>query len=205
MGIWLLVFFLTPIIEMYLLIRVGGYIGAWPTIGLVMLTAVVGVALLRVQGLSTLTRGMGRLEGGELPAREMAEGILLAVAGALLITPGFCTDAAGFLMLVPPVRAAVARRMLARVVMVGPGGPGPGGFGPGGPGRGGWPPGAGSRPGADRRPGRSHEGGRAHGGATIIEGEFEPVEPDGDRRPRDGGNRPGNGDGSGDPDPRRLR
>lgn len=204
MGIWLLVFFLTPIIEMYLLIRVGGYIGAWPTIGLVMLTAVVGVALLRVQGLSTLTRGMGRLEGGELPAREMAEGILLAVAGALLITPGFCTDAAGFLILVPPVRAAVARRMLARVVMVGPGGPG-------GPGQGGWPPGGGarpggfgprgpggSRPGADRRPGRSHDG------STIIEGEYEPVDPDGERSADDdqGG---GAGGDSGDSDPRRLR
>lgn len=193
MGIWLLVFFLTPIIEMYLLIRVGGYIGAWPTIGLVMLTAVVGVALLRVQGLSTLTRGMGRLEGGELPAREMAEGILLAVAGALLITPGFCTDAAGFLILVPPVRAAVARRMLARVVMVGPGGPG----------QGGWPPGAGSRPG-----GRSHGGRRSHGsatGATIIEGEFEPVEPDAERRPEGGGHRSGDGEDWRDPDPRRLR
>lgn len=200
MGIWLLVFFLTPIIEMYLLIRVGGYIGAWPTIGLVMLTAVVGVALLRVQGLSTLTRGMGRLEGGELPAREMAEGILLAVAGALLITPGFCTDAAGFLILVPPVRAALARRMLARVVMVGPGGPGQGGFGPGGPGRGGWPPGAGARPGGGSRP-----GGRSHGGATIIEGEFEPVEPEGERQPDHGGDRDGNGARSGDPDPRRLR
>ncbi len=119
MGFWFLVFFLTPILEMYLLIRVGGYIGAWPTIGLVMLTAVIGVALLRVQGLATLTRGLGRLEGGELPAREMAEGILLAVAGALLLTPGFVTDGFGFLLLLPPVRAEVAERMLARVVVTG--------------------------------------------------------------------------------------
>jgi UPF0716 protein FxsA len=127
MRFWLLVFFVTPIIEMYLLIRVGGYIGALPTIVLVMVTAVVGVALLRVQGLATLTRGLGRLESGELPAREMAEGILLAVAGALLITPGFVTDALGFLLLFPPGRAAVARRMLDRVVVPGqgtrPGGP----------------------------------------------------------------------------------
>jgi UPF0716 protein FxsA len=121
MGIWLVVFFLTPIVEMYLLIRVGGYIGAWPTIGLVMLTAVIGVALLRIQGLATLTRGLGRLEGGELPAREMAEGILLAIAGALLITPGFVTDGFGFLLLLPPARAAVAERMLARVVVMGDG------------------------------------------------------------------------------------
>lgn len=106
---------------MYLLIRVGGYIGAWPTIGLVMLTAVIGVALLRIQGLATLTRGLGRLQGGEIPAREVAEGILLAIAGALLITPGFVTDAFGFLMLLPRARAAVAERMLARVVVMGGG------------------------------------------------------------------------------------
>ena len=71
---------------MYLLIEVAGYIDVWPTIGLVMLTAVIGVALLKRQGLATLTRGMGRLNAGEMPAREMAEGILLAIAGALLIT-----------------------------------------------------------------------------------------------------------------------
>ncbi|MDZ7670213.1 MAG: FxsA family protein [Gammaproteobacteria bacterium] len=159
MGIWLVVFFLTPIIEMYLLIRVGGYIGAWPTIGLVMLTAVIGVALLRIQGLATLTRGMGRLQGGELPAREMAEGILLAVAGALLITPGFVTDGFGFLLLLPPARAAVAERMLGRVVVMGQGG-----FGEGSrPGGRSHQPGAGSRPG-----GRSHSQ-----GPVVIEGEFE--------------------------------
>ncbi len=112
---WLLIFFLTPIVEMYLLIEVGGYIGAWPTIALVMITAVIGVALLRIQGLSTLTRGVGRLQGGELPAREMVEGLLLAVAGALLLTPGFVTDAIGFVLLTPPLRGAIAERVLARV------------------------------------------------------------------------------------------
>jgi UPF0716 protein FxsA len=147
MGFWLLVFFLTPIIEMYLLIRVGGYIGAVPTIVLVMLTAVIGVALLRVQGLATLTRGMSRLEGGELPAREMAEGILLAVAGALLVTPGFVTDAMGFLLLLPATRAAAARRLLERVVVRG--------VGPGG-----------------RHPGESRPGSDASG-PTVIEGQFQ--------------------------------
>jgi len=143
---------------MYLLIRVGGYIGAWPTIGLVMLTAVVGVALLRIQGLATLTRGMGRLQDGELPAREMAEGILLAVAGALLITPGFVTDGFGFLLLLPPARAAVAERMLGRMVVMGEGD-----FG-GGP----RPGGRSHQPG-----GGSHQpGGRSHR-PVIIEGEFE--------------------------------
>ncbi|MGD8417096.1 MAG: FxsA family protein [Pseudomonadales bacterium] len=112
---WFLVFFITPIVEMYLLIKVGGYIGALPTIGLVMLTAVIGVTLLRLQGLATLTRGMGRLQGGELPAREVAEGLLLAVAGALLLTPGFVTDTFGFALLIPPLRSRIADRILTRV------------------------------------------------------------------------------------------
>ena len=107
---------------MYLLIEVGGYIGALPTIALVMLTAVIGVVLLRIQGLATLTRGMGRLQRGELPAQELAEGLLLAMAGALLLTPGFVTDTVGFLLLFPPTRVAVAARLLSRVE-IRPGGP----------------------------------------------------------------------------------
>ena len=113
--LWLLVFFITPIIEMYLLITVAGYIDAWPTIALVMLTAVIGVALLKRQGLATLTRGVSRMNAGEVPAQEMAEGILLAVAGALLLTPGFVTDAVGFILLFPPSRQALVVLLLKRV------------------------------------------------------------------------------------------
>lgn len=102
---------------MYLLIEVAGYIDAWPTIGLVMLTAVVGVALLKRQGLATLTRGMRRAQQGQMPATEMAEGILLAVAGALLITPGFVTDIVGFTLLFPPSRIVIAKALMSRVVM----------------------------------------------------------------------------------------
>ena len=104
---------------MYLLIKVGGYIGAWPTIGLVMLTAVIGISLLRIQGLSTLTRGLSRLEGGSLPAREMVEGLLLAVAGALLLTPGFVTDLVGFVLLAPTSRGLLAQRILSNVTVAG--------------------------------------------------------------------------------------
>ena len=100
---------------MYLLIEVAGYIDVWPTIGLVMLTAVIGVALLKRQGLATLTRGMGRLEQGQVPAQEMAEGLLLAVAGALLITPGFVTDAVGFTLLFPPTRKLIALQLISKV------------------------------------------------------------------------------------------
>ena len=124
MSFWFLLFFLTPIVEMYLLITVGGHIGAPATIGLVMLTAVVGLALLRAQGLATLTRGMGRLQAGEVPAQEMAEGLLLAVAGALLITPGFVTDVMGFFLLVPAGRGLIAGRLAGRFT------PPPGDFGP---------------------------------------------------------------------------
>ena len=117
--IWFLVLFITPIIEMYLLIEVAGYINTLPTIGLVMLTAVIGVALLKRQGVATLTKGVGRLNQGEIPAREMAEGILLAVAGALLITPGFVTDTIGFVLLIPLTRGMLAEALLGRVQVQG--------------------------------------------------------------------------------------
>ncbi len=137
---WLLLFFITPIVEMYLLIQVGGYIGAWPTIALVMLTAVIGIQLLRRQGLATLTRGLNRLDSGEVPATEVVEGLLLAVAGALLLTPGFVTDAIGFSLLVPALRSRVAQRVLARVdlragMSFRAGGPAPGQGPRSGPGR----------------------------------------------------------------------
>ena len=80
-----------------------------------MLTAIIGVALLKRQGLATLTRGMARMNAGEVPAREMAEGILLAVAGALLLTPGFITDFVGFILLFPPWRMVIASALLKRV------------------------------------------------------------------------------------------
>ena len=164
---WLLIFFLTPIIEMYLLIEVGGYIGAWPTIALVMITAVLGITLLRIQGLSTLTRGVGRLQGGERPAREMVEGLLLAVAGALLLTPGFVTDGVGFILLTPPLRAAIAERVLARVQVMDAtagiyGGPGMSGR-----------PGFDQQPGRRPRPGDGPVQGGGSGPGGTLEGEFE--------------------------------
>ena len=106
---------LTPVAELALLIEVGGRVGVLATIGLVLLTAVVGVSLLRHQGLATLTRGVGRLGSGELPAKELAEGVLLAIAGALLVTPGFLTDGLGFALLWPTFRSGIAERLLRRV------------------------------------------------------------------------------------------
>ena len=109
-----LLFLIIPIVEMYLLIEVAQRIDVMPTVGLVMLTAVVGVAMLRQQGLSTLTRGMSRLNQGELPAKEVFEGLLLAVAGAFLITPGFLTDSIGFMLAIGPARQYLAVTLLHR-------------------------------------------------------------------------------------------
>lgn len=107
-----LLFVGVPILEMWLLIEVGSRIGALPTIGLVALTAFIGVNLLRQQGFSTLTRAQTRLNAGEVPATEILEGLFLAVGGALLLTPGFFTDTVGFCCLIRPIRRRIIDRML---------------------------------------------------------------------------------------------
>ncbi len=109
-------FLVVPIVEIYLLIQVGGMIGAGWTIFLVVLTAVIGVSLLKLQGLSTLNRAQLKLEHNELPAREILEGMGLVVAGALLLTPGFFTDAVGFFLLFPPTRIWLVSAVAARMV-----------------------------------------------------------------------------------------
>ncbi len=129
----LVLFVAVPILEIYLLIKVGSVIGALPTIALVLLTAVAGAALLRQQGLATLARYQQRLARGEVPAQEMLEGLALAFGGALLLTPGFFTDFLGLLCLLPWTRRRVVRWLLARLhVRILGGGP-PGGGGPAGP------------------------------------------------------------------------
>jgi len=102
--VFALVFLIVPLIEIYFLIQVGQVIGALWTMLLVVLTAVIGVALLKHQGLATLSRAQDKMQHGEIPAGEMAEGVGLLLAGAFLLTPGFFTDALGFLLLFPPSR-----------------------------------------------------------------------------------------------------
>jgi len=106
-GILFLLFLLIPLVEIYFLIKVGSLIGAIPTIALVVFTALLGAMLLRFQGWATLQRTRLTMARGELPALEMLEGVLLLFAGALLLTPGFVTDAFGFALLIPPLRKAV--------------------------------------------------------------------------------------------------
>ena len=103
-----LLFLLVPMLEIYLLIQVGGVIGALPTVLLVVLTAFIGAYLLRQQGFATLQKAQESLARGELPAGSLLEGAILLVTGALLLTPGFFTDAVGFICLVPVARQAIA-------------------------------------------------------------------------------------------------
>ena len=117
MGILLfLLFTAVPIAEIFLLIRVGGEIGAIPTIGLVILTAVVGAALIRMQGFATLARAQASMEKSEMPVGALFDGLCLLVAGALLLTPGFVTDTIGFLLLIPPFRKFLAATLGARLM-----------------------------------------------------------------------------------------
>ncbi len=97
-------FLIVPLVEIYLLIKVGGLIGAGPTVFMVVFTAVLGAFLIRLQGISTMNRVREMLMRGEIPAIEVMEGLVLLVSGALLLTPGFFTDTLGFLGLVPPLR-----------------------------------------------------------------------------------------------------
>ncbi len=112
-----LAFILVPLIEIGLFIEIGGYLGALPTIGLVILTAVLGVSLLRLQGFVTLGRVRQKLDRGELPAMDLAEGLILLIAAVLLLTPGFFTDLIGFLCLVPALRRPVAIYILKFLVI----------------------------------------------------------------------------------------
>ena len=112
LRIWPILFIVVPLVELYLIIEVGSVIGALWTVLLVVLTAVVGVTLLRIQGFNTLNRARQNMESGTLPAMEMMEGMVLAVGGALLITPGFITDTLGFLCLIPAARRAMIRYLM---------------------------------------------------------------------------------------------
>ena len=111
----LLTFFLVvPIVEMWILIEVGTWIGALPTILLVALTATLGLSMLKRQGLSALMRVRSRLEAGVMPASELASGVMIAVGGALLLTPGFVTDAFGFTLLIPSARQWLLKKLVDR-------------------------------------------------------------------------------------------
>lgn len=110
-------FIFLPAFELYLLIVLGTEVGALNTLLIILVTGTIGAALVRQQGLGVLQRIQVESESGRLPAIELVEGLVLLVAGALLVTPGLLTDAAGFLALVAPLRRRAAEALAARVVM----------------------------------------------------------------------------------------
>jgi UPF0716 protein FxsA len=120
----LILFIVLPIVELWLLIKVGSIIGALPTIALVILTAIIGSQLVRHQGLMVLRRVRETQARNEPPALALLDGAALLFAGFLLIMPGFITDTLGFLLLVPKLRERIARALLARVVILSPAGAG---------------------------------------------------------------------------------
>ena len=104
MNTLLLLILFVPLIEIYLFIQIGGQIGAFNTILIILLTAVVGVYFVRLQGLNTLRSGVTQLYNNQIPIYEMMSGAALAFAALLLIIPGFATDVIGFLLILPMTR-----------------------------------------------------------------------------------------------------
>lgn len=119
--ILLLIIVGVPILELMLLIEVGKYIGAIYTVGLVIVTAAIGITLVRMQGYAALTRAQASLDENRLPVGEAVDGVFLLFAGGLLLFPGFITDAIGLLLLIPIVRRglglAIWRALAARGVI----------------------------------------------------------------------------------------
>ena len=108
-------FLAVPLTEIAVFVLVGSKIGVLPTIGLVVLTAIAGSILLRWQGFNALARIQKELAGHKVPGREMVQGVMILLAGFLLLTPGFVTDTLGLLLFIPPVRDAVWRFLSSRV------------------------------------------------------------------------------------------
>jgi UPF0716 protein FxsA len=112
-----------PLVEVALFVQIGGWIGLWPTLLAIVLTALVGSFVIRLQGIEVATKARARLDRGQMPLEEGFTGLCLVVAGLLMITPGFFTDTLGALLLLPPMRRALYRQMARRVHVVGPGTP----------------------------------------------------------------------------------
>lgn len=129
-GVLLLVFLIIPIVELYVIIQVGSWLGAVPTLALLILLTVAGAWLVKREGLGAWRRFRNQAEQGVVPTNELLDGLLILLAGALMLAPGFVTDFFGILLLIPVTRslarALLARRFTARLdrVTVGYGGPG---------------------------------------------------------------------------------
>jgi UPF0716 protein FxsA len=119
LGPLVVLLIVVPILELYVIIQVGHVLGVVNTLGLLVLISFVGAWLMKREGLSTLRRAQRQVDAGAVPGQELVDGALIVLAGALLLAPGFITDAVGLLLLLPPIRAGVrafARRRLERRV-----------------------------------------------------------------------------------------
>ncbi len=113
---WLFLLFVTiPIVEIALFIQVGGWLGLWPTLGIVILTAILGTVLVRAQGLAAMGQIKSNLNELRDPTEALAHGAMILASGLLLLTPGFFTDAVGFALLVPPVRLALFKWIRSKI------------------------------------------------------------------------------------------
>ncbi|MEZ5281401.1 MAG: FxsA family protein [Acidimicrobiales bacterium] len=113
LAVLLAAFIIVPILELAVIIQVGSSVGVLPTLGLLIAVSIVGAWLVKFQGMGVLMRMRQQLAQGKMPTDELMNGVLILVAGALMLTPGFLTDALGLSLLIPPIRAAI-RQMLAR-------------------------------------------------------------------------------------------
>ncbi|MBA1239827.1 membrane protein FxsA [Pseudomonas kunmingensis] len=115
MRIFFVLFLLFPLAELYVLIKVGGSIGALATIMLLVLSGIAGILLLRLAGFATAWRARERLARGELPEREMLQGLMMAIGGGLLFLPGFISDVLALIVLFPPTRNFLFRQINRRI------------------------------------------------------------------------------------------
>ncbi len=114
-GRLFLLFLLIPLVDLTLLVTVGQQIGLWPTVGIVVATAAVGSWLAKREGFAAWQRVRTKLSTGTLPGAELVDGIVILISGVLLLTPGFLTDLAGIVGLIPPVRRAARRKLMASI------------------------------------------------------------------------------------------
>lgn len=159
-----ILFIAVPLLELTILIKVGEIIGIGATIVLVISTAVIGVSLLKRQGLAALARARDTVEAGEFPVESVVDGACLLVAGAFLLTPGLLTDAVGFSLLIPGLRRSLARWLFNKLTASGHVHTDSFGAGPHG---------------APRQDGAAHPQG------PVIEGEYETVDDPGPERQKD--------------------
>lgn len=126
-GKLLILFILVPIAELYLFRTLGKELGLWPTLAIIVITAILGAALTKSQGRRAMQKIQAATAEGRMPTEEALEGLMILLAGAVLLTPGFLTDTVGFLLLFPPVRAIVAsyarRSLKGKIQFVTPGKP----------------------------------------------------------------------------------